>query len=63
MTQMADCFKVSKTVISDDVSIINDALSEEGIGSISVDLGRTGGASFLPTLGAARRKEMLESIA
>jgi purine operon repressor len=63
MTQMADCFKVSKTVISDDVSIINDSLSEEGIGVISVDRGRTGGASFLPTLGSTKRKETLESIA
>jgi len=63
MTQMAECFKVSKTVISDDVSIINDSLSEEGIGVISVDRGRTGGASFLPTLGSTKRKEILESIA
>ncbi len=63
MTQMAESFKVSKTVISDDVSIINDSLSEEGIGSISVDRGRTGGASFLPTMAGAKRKEILTSIA
>jgi purine operon repressor len=55
MTQMAEAFKVSKTVISDDVSIINSSLTEEGIGRF-VDRGRTGGLPF-PSLVPGKRKK------
>jgi len=62
LTQLADLFKVSKTVISDDVSIINRALTEEGLGGVSVDRGRTGGAFFVPYVSEKYRNEILSDL-
>ena len=60
---MAETFQVSKTVISDDVSIIDQALTQEQLGRISVDRGRSGGASFLPGVNEDLRKSWLEEVA
>jgi len=62
LTQLAEAFGVSKTVISDDVSIIDRALKEEGLGRIAVDRGRTGGASFLPGITPELRDSLVEEI-
>ena len=62
LTQLAEVFKVSKTVVSDDVSIIDKAFSIEGMGGITVDRGRTGGASFIPDISSEYRLKMLKSI-
>ena len=48
LTGLAEEFGVSKTVISDDVSMVNDALTHEGYGHLVVDRGRTGGAFYIP---------------
>ncbi len=62
LTQLSEIFKVSKTVVSDDVSIIDKAFSIEGMGGITVDRGRTGGASFIPDISSEYRLKMLKSI-
>lgn len=62
LTQLADTFKVSKTVVSDDVSIIDRAFNDEGIGGISVDRGRTGGAFFVPSVSSEYRKKVLKDL-
>lgn len=62
LTKMAENCNVSKTVISDDVSIIDRALTLEGIGGITVDRGRTGGASFVPAVSYDYRKKLLDNI-
>lgn len=49
LTALADDFAVSKTVVSDDVSMVNDALTKEGYGRLIVDRGRTGGLFTSPT--------------
>ena len=49
LTETAVGFNVSKTLISDDIEIISDALSSEGVGCIATDRGRSGGAYFLPS--------------
>ena len=63
LTGLAEEFGVSKTVISDDVSMVNDALSSEGYGHLNVDRGRTGGAFYVPSLSEERRTEILSEIA
>ncbi|HCL79776.1 MAG TPA: pur operon repressor [Synergistaceae bacterium] len=63
MTSLAERFQVSKTVVSDDVAMISDALTREGLGGISVDRGRAGGATFLPAMNAEARASLLEEMA
>ena len=63
LTGLAEEFGVSKTVISDDVSMVNDALTHEGYGHLVVDRGRTGGAFYIPALTDEKRKEFLSEIA
>lgn len=63
LTGLADDFGVSKTVISDDVSMVNDALTHEGFGHLIVDRGRTGGAFYVPDLSKERREACLCGIA
>lgn len=63
LTGISEQFDVSKTVVSDDVSIIDLALREEGLGGIHVDRGRSGGASMKPGLSEAYRGSFLETIA
>jgi purine operon repressor len=48
LTETANGFGVSKTLVSDDVEIISHALREEGVGSVVTDRGRSGGAYFMP---------------
>lgn len=62
LTQLAEGFGVSKTVISDDVSIIDRAFRDEGLGRIIVDRGRTGGASFIPEVSPSFRRDLMEQI-
>ncbi len=62
LTQLAENFSVSKTVISDDVSIIDKALVHEGLGGIHVDRGRTGGAFFTPSVSDEYRERLLQDI-
>lgn len=63
LTGLAEDFGVSKTVISDDVSMVNEALTREGFGHLVVDRGRTGGAFYVPSLSPERRDLYLQSIA
>lgn len=63
LTDLATKFNVSKTVISDDVEVINSAMAAEGFGQMHVDRGRSGGARFLPTCSPESRHELLEEFA
>lgn len=62
LTQLAETYHVSKTVISDDVSIIDKSLVAEGLGGITVDRGRAGGAAFVPSVSDKYRQSVLEEI-
>ena len=63
LTETAVAFNVSKTLISDDVEIISNAIAEEGIGNILTDRGRTGGSYFIPSLSCEYRTSKLTEIA
>ena len=63
LTDLAGKFNVSQTVISDDVEVINSAMSAEGFGQMQVDRGRSGGARFIPLCTEEYRTEILSSIA
>lgn len=63
LTDLASKFNVSKTVISDDVEVINSAMASEGFGQMQVDRGRSGGAKFIPTCTDEYRTDILNSIA
>lgn len=63
LTDLAHDFNVSKTVISDDVEIINKAFLDEGLGMVAVDRGRTGGARFVPKIASSVKRECLGSLA
>lgn len=63
LTGLAEEFGVSKTVISDDVSMVNDALTHEGYGHLIVDRGRTGGAFYVPALTQDKRQAFLQQLA
>ncbi|MDY3868339.1 MAG: phosphoribosyltransferase family protein, partial [Pyramidobacter sp.] len=63
LTALADNFEVSKTVISDDVSMVNDALTMEGLGRLVVDRGRTGGAFYIPSMSAHVREKFFNELA
>lgn len=62
LTSLAEDFMVSKTVISDDVAIIDRALSKEGLGVIGVERGRTGGASFIPKMSPEVKGDLLKEV-
>ena len=63
LTGLAEDFGVSKTVISDDVSMVNDSLTREGYGHLIVDRGRTGGAFYIPEFSAEKRDTFLKNVA
>jgi len=63
LTDTASGFSVSKTLVSDDIEIISEALENEGLGCIVVDRGRSGGAYFLPEPTGDYREDMLSEIA
>lgn len=62
LTSLAEDFLVSKTVISDDVTIIDESLSKEGLGGIVVDRGRTGGAYFVPRISPEVKDTVLNDL-
>lgn len=62
VTRIAEFFGVSKTVISEDISLLAQAVEQEGYGTVEVGRGRNGGAFFQPSLGDAKRKEWLQEI-
>lgn len=63
LTDTASGFGVSKTLISDDIEIISEALTAEGVGSIVTDRGRSGGAYFLPAPSRESRGARLQELA
>lgn len=63
LTDLASKFNVSKTVISDDVEVINSAMVAEGFGQMQVDRGRGGGARFVPICTPEYRQTLLSEIA
>ncbi|NLV82717.1 MAG: pur operon repressor [Synergistaceae bacterium] len=63
LTHLAGKFNVSKTVISDDVEVINSAMSAEGFGQMQVERGRSGGARFIPLCTKEYKTEILTIIA
>jgi purine operon repressor len=63
LTELAGKFNVSKTVISDDVEVINSAMTAEGFGHMQVDRGRSGGARFIPLCTGENRTKVLQGIA
>lgn len=62
LTSLAEDFQVSKTVISEDMYHIDEAMSAEGLGRIKVDRGRTGGASFIPKMSPEHRGAFLAHL-
>ncbi|MDR3280725.1 MAG: pur operon repressor [Synergistaceae bacterium] len=63
LTETANGFGVSKTLVSDDIEIISDALQSEGVGSIVTDRGRSGGAYFIPSPSREYRADKLRELA
>ncbi|MDR1509191.1 MAG: pur operon repressor [Synergistaceae bacterium] len=63
LTETAGNFSVSKTLVSDDIEIISEALKVEGVGSIVTDRGRSGGAYFIPSPSREYRLERLHELA
>jgi purine operon repressor len=63
LTDTAAGFSVSKTLISDDIEIISEALQSEGVGSVITDRGRSGGAYFLPSPSEDYRVARLQQLA
>ncbi|MDR1581480.1 MAG: pur operon repressor [Synergistaceae bacterium] len=63
LTETAAGFGVSKTLVSDDIEIISEALKSEGVGSIVTDRGRSGGAYFIPSPSKEFRLEKLRELA
>ena len=63
LTELATEFNVSKTVISDDMEVVNCAMEQEGFAHLEVERGRSGGARLLPVCEPEYRKEILEHIA
>ena len=63
MTDIAEGFGVSKTIVSDDVEAVDSAFRDEGLGFITVDRGRSGGASFIPSINPEERASTLNGIA
>jgi purine operon repressor len=63
LTDTASGFSVSKTLISDDIEIISEALQSEGVGSVVTDRGRSGGAYFLPSPSGEYRLSRLRQLA
>jgi purine operon repressor len=63
LTDTASGFKVSKTLVSDDIEIISEALLSEGVGSIVTDRGRSGGAYFMPSPSKDYRIAKLRGLA
>jgi purine operon repressor len=62
ITKIAEFFGVSKTVISEDISLLAQAVEQEGYGSVEVGRGRNGGAFFHPSLEDTKREEWLQEI-
>ena len=62
ITKIADFFGVSKTVISEDISLLAQAVGQEGYGVVEVGRGRNGGAFFQPFLGKAKKEGWLQEI-
>lgn len=63
LTDTAAGFGVSKTLVSDDIEIISEALSAEGAGDIVTDRGRNGGAYFIPSPSTASCTAKLSELA
>ena len=63
LTDTAAGFGVSKTLVSDDIEIISEALQSEGVGSIVTDRGRSGGAYFIPSPSSEYRSAKLKELA
>ncbi|MDR3332122.1 MAG: pur operon repressor [Synergistaceae bacterium] len=62
LTDTASGFGVSKTLISDDIEIISEALKNEGVGSVLTDRGRSGGAYFMPSPSREQRESKLKDL-
>ncbi|HOO62846.1 MAG TPA: pur operon repressor [Synergistaceae bacterium] len=62
ITKMADFFEVSKTVISEDISLLAQAVKQEEYGVIEVGRGRSGGAFFQPYLENEKQEQWLNEI-
>jgi purine operon repressor len=63
LTETASGFGVSKTLVSDDIEIISEALESEGVGGIVTDRGRSGGAYFIPSPSKEFRSAKLNELA
>lgn len=63
LTESAAGFKVSKTLVSDDIEIISEALTSEGVGSVLTDRGRSGGAYFIPSPSPDYSRSRLQGLA
>ena len=63
VTELAEKFSVSKTVVSDDMEVVASAFAADGFGAVQVERGRSGGARFLPECTPEYRRAVLEETA
>ncbi len=63
LTENAGEFDISKTMVSNDLSLLNEVFQGEGLGDVAVERGREGGAVFHPRLSPERRRGWLREVA
>ena len=63
ITELSEQFEVSKTIVSEDMIIIDKAFREEGVGTLKIERGRSGGASLKPCFTGRERRCFLEKVA
>lgn len=59
LTTYVDKFSQAKSSISEDIRIIKDVLSAEGLGVLQTTAGANGGAMFIPKISVERAKEII----
>ena len=59
LTTYVDKFSQAKSSISEDIRIIKDVLSAEGLGVLQTTAGANGGAIFIPKISVERAKKII----
>ena len=62
LTTYVDKFSQAKSSISEDIRIIKDVLSAEGLGVLQTTAGANGGAMFIPKISVERAKKIIEDF-
>ena len=59
LTTYVDKFSQAKSSISEDIRVIKDVLSAEGLGVLQTTAGANGGAMFIPKISVERAKKII----